>query len=208
MRPVASRAHIQGVTSALLVTLVACGGGTAPAPQPGQMRGTPPDLRGQRVVLLPVQQVSGVVGDVDAELAFTLTDWGRDILWVLEDELATVLARSPGVDARLRGLPVSQFLLTEVRRIGDPLYGHLRRMATVVDAAAVVIPVAASFEPNQLVEGAPPRVRLTVALVEPRTGQVVWFGIEEGGDFPRDDPRALASAVERMARTLLWYVSR
>ncbi len=115
------------------------------------------------------------------------------------------LERSPGLDARLRGLPVGDFLYAEVRRIGDPLYGQLRRIAGLVDAAAVIIPVAATFEPNQLIEGAPPRVRLTVTVIEPRTGQVAWFGIEEGGDFGQQDPRGLASAVEAMARTLLWY---
>ena len=32
------------------------------------------------------------------------------------------------------------------------------------------------------------RVRFTAALVNPRTGYVVWYGIEEGGEFAQDDP--------------------
>jgi hypothetical protein len=181
----------------------ACGG-TA-APQPGQMRGTPPDLRGRRVIVLPVQIVSGVAGDPDAELSFALNELGRDISWIEEDELADALARSPGVDTRVRGLPVSTFLQAEVRRIGDPLFGHLRRMAALVDADAVLLPVAATYEANEDVVGSAPRVRLTTALIAPRTGQVLWFGVEEGGEFPREDPRGLASAMDRVARTLLWY---
>ena len=195
------------VAASLAVAVVtACGGNTAPPPQPGQMRGSPPNLTGRRVILLPVQRVSDVVGDIDAELAFTLRDRGREIEWIGEDDVEEVLARSPGANVRTRGLPVGDFLVAEVRRIGDPLYGQLRRMAALVDAEAVLIPIAATFEPNQLVVNAQPRVRLTMTLIEPRSGRVVWFGVEEGGDFPRQDPRALASAVERVARTLFGHV--
>jgi len=41
------------------------------------MRGVPPDLRGRRVLLLPVQHVLGVRGDADTELVFTLEDRAR-----------------------------------------------------------------------------------------------------------------------------------
>jgi hypothetical protein len=70
----------------------------------------------------------------------------------------------------------------------------------------IVLPVQASFETNQSVEGAAPTVRFAVALVLARTGQILWFGIEEGGEFDQQDPRGLASAVENLARTMLWYV--
>jgi hypothetical protein len=169
------------------------------------MRGTPPDLRGRTVLILPAQVVAGVAGDVDAELVFQLEERGRDITWVRPDSMASMLRRSPGIDASTTGLPVQQFLYAEVRRVGDPLFGQLRRMSVLVDADAVLIPVAASFEPNQEVVGSPPRVRLAMTLIEPRTGQVLWFGVEEGGDYDRTDPRGLATAVERVARTLLWY---
>jgi hypothetical protein len=78
-------------------------------------------------------------------------------------------------------------------------------MAALVDADAVLLPVAATYETNEDVVGSAPRVRLTTALIAPRTGQVLWFGVEEGGEFPREDPRGLASAMDRVARTLLWY---
>jgi hypothetical protein len=96
--------------------------------------------------------------------------------------------------------------MAEVERVGDPLYGQLRRMAALVDAEAALLPVQVSFDANEALEGAAPRVRFTMALIETRTGRVLWFGIEEGGEYPRRDPRGLASAVERVARTLLWYV--
>lgn len=189
----------------LLLAAVACRG-PAPPPQPGEMRGVPPDLRGRSVILLPFQSVTGVPGNPDAELAYTLKDLGREVDWIEEEDVEGALARSPGLDARTRGLPVGQFKAAEVRRIGDPLFGQLRRMAALVDAEAVLLPIAASFQPNAAVVGSGPRVRLTLALIEARTGRVAWFGVEEGGDFERGDPRGLASAVENMAHTLLWYV--
>ena len=174
---------------ALLVTMVVVSAGcasTAAPPAPGQSRGVPPDLRGRTVILLPVQQNLGVRGDVDAEIRFTFSDRGREVDWVFEDDVQEVLDRTPGMDTRTRGLPVSVFGAAEVERVGDPLYGQLRRMSALVNGL--------------------PRVRLTATLIEPRTGRVMWYGIEEGGDFDQGDPRALASAVEALAATVFWYV--
>lgn len=192
---------------ALFVSLgsVACAG-KAPPPEPGQSRGFPPDLRGRRVIVLPVQQIVGVAGDPDADLAFVLRDLGEDVDWVFEDEVQEILARSPAIQSSTRRLPVSVFMQAEVDRIGDPLFGIMRRMAALVDAEVILLPVQASYSLGDGVEGTLPRVRLAAALIVPRTGRVAWFGVEEGGDFPRGDPGGLASAVENLARTLLWYV--
>lgn len=190
---------------ALLTAVVACAGNPEAPPQPGESRGSPPDLRGRRVMLLPVQHNLGIPGDPSAELAFALTGRTDEVAWILEEEVREILGRSPGIQADTRGLPVGAFLQAEVERIGDPLYGQIRRMAGLVDAEAVVLPVAASYEANPEVEGSTPRVRLTAAILDPRSGRVAWFGVEQGEDFPREDPRALASAAERLARTILWY---
>lgn len=188
----------------LAVLSTGCAGTAAP-PGPGESRGFPPDLRGRTVILLPVQQNLGVRGDVDAEIRFAFTDLGREVDWVFEDEVQEVLARTPGMDTRTRGLPVSIFGAAEVERVGDPLYGQLRRMSALVQADAILIPIAASFEPNETIVDGQPRVRLIATLVEPRTGRVLWYGVEEGGDFEQSDPRALASAVETLAATVFWY---
>lgn len=188
----------------LLTVLAACAGNTEP-PQPGESRGFPPDLRGRRVMLLPVQHNLGIPGDPSAELAFAFSGRTSEVEWVLEEEVQEILGRSPGIRADTRGLPVGAFLQAEVDRIGDPLYGQIRRMAGLVDADIVVLPIAASFEADPEVEDSTPRVRLTAAILDPRSGRVAWFGVEEGEDFPREDPRALASAAERLARTILWY---
>ncbi|MEQ1854995.1 MAG: hypothetical protein ABL963_00915 [Longimicrobiales bacterium] len=184
------------------LVLAACGPRTAPPPEPGSTRGVSPDLRGVRVLLLPVQQNLAVPGDPDAELAYGLRQRGQGVLWVSAAEVEEVLARSPAMQARTRGLPVGVFLQAEVDRIGDPLYGELRRTASLVDASAVFLPVQASLE---AAPGEDPRVRFVSTLIDVRTGRIMWFGVLEGGAFPASDPRGLASAVDEVARTLIWY---
>ncbi len=178
-----------------------CAGRTAP-PEPGTAQGTPPDLRGRRVMVLPVQDVRGVVGDVDAELAFGLRDRGSSVTWILPPRLEEVLERAPGLDTRVRGLAVGTFSVAEVRRVGDPLYGELRRLAVLVDAEAALLPVTAEAVS---LGGIGTAVRFSAAVVDIRTGTVLWFGVVEGGHHPPDDPRGLASAVDVLARTLLWF---
>ena len=78
-------------------------------------------------------------------------------------------------------------------------------MSALVEADAIFIPLTATFEPNETIVNGLPRVRLTATLVEPRTGRVWWYGIEEGGDFEQSDPRALASAVDALAGTVFWF---
>jgi hypothetical protein len=189
---------------AVTLTLVGCGARSAPPPEPGTIRGVAPDLRGIRVLLLPVQQNLGVRGDLDGELAYALRERSGEVDWITAVEVEEVLARSPAMQARTRGLPVGAFVQAEVQRIGDPLFGELRRMAALVDAQAVVIPVQATLE---AVPGEDPRVRLWTALIDVRSGRVPWFAVLEGGAFPTGDPRSIASAVEEVSRSLLWYAA-
>jgi len=196
---------VAGLACLTLWAVAACGGRTAAPPEPGTVRGVAPDLRGRRVMVLPVQQVLGIAADPDAELAYGLGERGVGVAWVFPAEIDEVLARSPAVQARTRGLPVGDFLMAEVNRVGDPLYGELRRMAALVDADAVFLPVQAALAAEP---GEDPRVRFWAALLEVRTGRVLWFSILEGQAFPAGDPRGLASAVDEVTRSLLWYVSQ
>jgi hypothetical protein len=189
---------------AAALALGACGTRSAAPPEPGTIRGVAPDLRGIRVLLLPVQQNLGVRGDLDAELSYALRERGRDVAWIAASELEAMLARSPAMQARTRGLPVGIFVQAEVQRVGDPLYGELRRIAALVNAEAVVLPVQATLE---VTPGEDPKIRLWTALIDVRSGRVPWFAVLEGGAFPQGDPRALASAVEEVSRSLLWYAA-
>jgi hypothetical protein len=153
-------------------------------------------------MVLPVQDARGVGGDVDAELAFGLKDRGPGVEWIFPDKLQDALDRSPAISTSLHRLAVGTFEAAEVRRVGDPLYGDLRRLGALVDGEVAFIPVSATPQPDSTGAVA---VRLSAALVHVRTGRVLWFGVVAGDTGPPEDPRALASAVDRLARTLLWY---
>lgn len=189
--------------ASVLVGFAGCGGQTPP-PEPGTTRGTPPDLRGHRVMVLPVQQSLAVPGNPDAELAFGLREHGRGVEWIFPQQVDEALDRAPGLQTQTHGLPVGYFLQVEVNRIGDPLYGDLRRLAALVDAEAVLLPVQATLAS---VPDSDPRVRFWTALIDVRTGRVLWFSVLEGQSFPADDPRGLASAADAVARNLLWYIT-
>ena len=178
--------------------------GRSAAPEPGTSQGTPPDLRGSRVMVLPVQEVMGLAGDADAELAFGLQDRSREVSWIFPPRLQEVLDRSPGM-GRLEGLPVGVFSAGEVRRIGDPLYGDLRRLGAMTDADVALIPLKAVAQPPDSLGVV---VRVSAAVIHVRTGQVLWFGMVAGDPHEVSDQGALASAMDVLARTLLWYSSR
>lgn len=174
----------------------ACASNPAP-PAPGDVRGGIPDLRGHRVLVLPVQLREGVPGSVtiDEEIAYALPARSERVSWVFPAEVESILRRSPGITASLYGLQVGIFQQAEVNRIGDPLYGEIRQLTTLAGADVALIPVALAYA-----EGA---YNLTVALVSPVTGQVLWFAILQGEPGPADAPGTLASISDILARSLL-----
>ena len=183
----------------MLAVLPVWGCASRPGPPgPGEFRGVVPDLRGQRVLVLPVQ-LRGSVPDgplADAELAHALRTLGQGVGWVFPPEVDELLARSPGVSALIRELPVGVFLRAEVERIGDPLYGDLRRLSALTGAGIALIPVELRYSEA----GA---YRITAALVSLRSGRVDWQGVVEGDVRAEEDPAALASAAEKLARAVL-----
>lgn len=192
-------------TGTLLAILIAsgCGSERVEAPEPGVMRGFVPDLRGVRVMVMPLQRRAGLRDDLDPEIAFALQARGAGDGWIMPDELARALARSPGLDVPLSALPVGIFLTREVNRIGDPLYGYLLRAAAVTNAQVALIPVEARrrVEPD-----GSSVVEVVATLLDVRRGRVIWFGVVEGQPGPAGDFRIVASAVDALAAMLLWYM--
>lgn len=156
-------------------------------------------------MVLPVQELVGVQGTPDAELAFQLGDREPGVDWVFPDRIDRALERSPGIQAEPRGLPVGAFLTSEVRRVGDPLYGELRRMAALVNADVALVPVRLGVRPT---EDGGVTLGVHAALLDVRTGRVLWYGLEEGAPGDPADPATTASAVDALARRLLWYSAR
>jgi hypothetical protein len=115
--------------------------------------------------------------------------------------MRSALASSPGLDAPIEGLPVGMFSQAEVRRVGDPLFGYLRRMSALVGSDMALIPVFVRYRP----ESAERRsgIEVAAALISARNGQVLWFGVVEGAAGAADDPGSLASAAEALGRRLV-----
>jgi hypothetical protein len=97
-------------------------------------------------MVFPVQIRTGVPGDASPEIVFALRARGTEVDWICPDELGALLARSPAVDIGVRGLPVGIFLSAEVERIGDPLFGQLRRLGALTGSDIALIPVAVPLE--------------------------------------------------------------
>jgi hypothetical protein len=181
---------------AVVVLLVACASGSPDAGS-GGTRGAVPDLRGARVLVLPTQILEGVRPDltVDEELAFALRTRTQRVSWIFRAEVEAALRRSPNVQASLADLPVGIFLQAEVNRIGDPLYGEIRRLTTIVGADIAVIPVLLTY-------GEDGAYHLVSALLEPTSGRVLWVTTVDGEAGPPDDPGTLASLADALARAL------
>jgi hypothetical protein len=149
-------------------------------------------------MVLPVQLQSGVPQGLpaDLELAHALRTRGEEVSWVFPPEIDEILARSPGVSAQTRGLPVHVFLQAEVNRVGDPLFGQLLRMASLTGADVALIPVELKYGPDG-------SFSMAAALIGTRTGHVNWYGVVGGSPGGVNDPAALASVADRLARALL-----
>lgn len=199
------RARLRRVSGTLFaaVILQGCGGGTAEPPGAGTTTGFVPDLRGRRVMVFPVQFQGDVAGDVDPEIAFAFRGRGSEIDWVFPDELQRVLDRAPTVETSVGALPVGMFLQAEVERVGDPLYGQLRRMGDLVNSSLAFIPVMVRMG-AQGVEGVSV-VEIVSTILDVRTGRVIWFGVIAGAPGEVADFGSVASAVQKLAETLLWY---
>ncbi len=178
------------------------GGSEGITPEAGLSFGRVPGLGGVQVMVLPVQEVRGVPSSMrpEAEVVYALEQRGSEVRWILPDQLRRTAARSPGVELPVENLPVGAFLRVEVERVGDPLYGHLRRLGAITGADVALLPIRIRFRPEA--GEASPAIEIAAALINVRNGWVYWFGIVEGASGPADDPGTLASAADALARRL------
>jgi len=184
----------------VLALSAGCGGRSNPPPAAGYEMGAVPDLRGQRVMVLPAQLRRGGHPDVDAELLFALRSRPGGTEWIGPESLRDVLRQNPGTGIRLDGLNVQSFLVGEVRRVGDPLFGDLYRLGAMVNAPLVLLPVEVRVRAGDDGEHV---VEVGAAILEARTGYVLWYGIMEGPPGPPSDRGATVGAVEALAHRVL-----
>lgn len=196
------------LTLATALALAACGPKAAP-PAVGESP-LPPALIGSSVFVLPVHagpvpspnatsvefRVDGIDA-LDTEIAYWLPESAPRVHWILPADVDRALERSPGLDIDIRNLAVQSFRRMQVRRIGDPLFGDLRRLGAVLDARLALIPVAAEFRPTTGNNG---RIEIAAALIDTERGTVLWFGAVSGDEGPTGDPVIATSAAQAFAR--------
>lgn len=196
-----SRARTLAALVAGVVLLGACGGG-AHAPEAGEYVGAVPDLMGRKVMVLPVQLVDGVPEPVDPEIVFALEEHGEGIDWVMPDQVRRAVDRTPGMDVKVDDLPVGIFMRAEVERVGDPLFGYLRRLAALTGAQFAVIPVQVRYRMASDELGS--AVEILTTVLDPVSGRIFWTGVIDGDEGPADDVGTLASTANNLARRLAW----
>ena len=194
----------------LLITLLCCACAkphvAAPAANPGGSG--PPNLTSVTVLLTPVQRgpvpsstPAGAprydgVDQLDAELTYWLKERAPDVHWVFPADIDRLLERTPALDIKSHALEVAVFRRAQVRRIGDPLFGDLRRLAAVFDARVAVVPVAAEYKPSGANQG---HLEVAIALIDLSFGEVKWFGVIAGDAAAPDSPSLTASVAQRVA---------
>ncbi len=197
---VGKRTASLGRLTAGVALLASLSCGTNPPPGPGASTGPAPNLEGATVMLLPAQAVEDLPGSPDADIRFALTGRGENVRWILPAEIEEVLRRSPGAGVDIHNLATEVFLHVEVHRIGDPLYGDLRRLAALTNAQVALIPVRVR---HHTVEDLPGAVEIAAALVHIDSGIPLWYGVVEGAPGAAEDPRSLATAADALAGVLL-----
>lgn len=164
--------------------------------------GAIPDMMGRTVMLLPVQVVDGVPEPVDPEIEFALGEHGEGIDWVFPDELRRHVDRAPGMDLKVEDLPVGTFFRAEVERVGDPLFGYIRRLAALTGADMAVIPLQVRYRMATDIE--PSAIEIMSTVLDARSGRVFWTGVLAGDEGDADDPGTLGAAANVFARSMAW----
>jgi hypothetical protein len=185
------------VATLALATLAGCA--TQRPPSPDRPAPRAPALHGLTVMVLPVQggRIPAAPG-LDSELAFWLDDLAPGVKWVFPPALERALTRSSALEVPIHTLAVSSVHYAQVERIGDPLYGDLRRAGAIVGARYALLPVRGGYTSGE-VGG---RVEIAAALIDTMGGGVLWFGVVAGERGGPDDPAVAASAARALARTL------
>ena len=194
----------------LAVAATGCGGKRAPAP--GQVAPAvsvaPMDLGGQRVLILPVQASAGLQftrEDVTNELVSALRGRDTRTQWLDPARLRRSLAASPNFAPDPAALPNDRYEVYGERRVQGGLADALRRSMALTEARLVVVPRSAVLvDPDS----APPFVRMSAALVDARTGLLVWWGEADGTPAAATDRALIASAAEAMAARMVIADSR
>ena len=165
-----------------------------------------PDLAQLGVMVLPLQAGGERFREMDLEIQYALEARGGGVRWVFPGEMNQALERSPALAVRPEALSVAPFSRGEVQRVGDPLFGELRRLAALMDGDLALLPVEARTRQEVFSGGGGSEGvvgELVAVLVNPHNGRVYWFAVLEGDPGAVDDHRVVASLAESLAGALV-----
>lgn len=161
------------------------------------------DLGGQRVLILPVQASTGVPFNrevITEEIVAAIRARDTRTQWIDPARLRRSLASSPNFAPDPAALPNDRYEAWGDRRIQGGLADAVRRYMALTEARLVVIPRAATM---MTPDGGGAFVRLNVAVVDARTGFVVWWGEADGHPAAPDDRALITSAATALAARLV-----
>lgn len=195
-----AKRRVAGAMSVLLLGACASAG----AGEPASAAASPAlDLAGRRVLVLPVQTVAGVAPEegerATAELLFALGEHDARVSWIPPADLERALRRTPAYAGDPGQLPADPLLHHGERYAVDPLASELRRYAALMDTRLILLPGALRLTPSA--DGVS-TLRLDAALLDARTGEVLWWGGGEG-DGRVFDHQMLAVAAATLARRMI-----
>ncbi|MBV9772425.1 MAG: hypothetical protein JO040_00650 [Gemmatimonadetes bacterium] len=166
-----------------------------------------PPLRitGQKVLVLPVQAAPALPFGSDErasdELTFALGERDSKVTWVAPAALQRALRNAPGYASDPRALPADPLVHHREHVAVEPLIGELRRFGALVDARLVLLPRFAAWIRDPAGGGG--RVRFSAAMIDSRSGDVIWWGEADGDLRPQPDTQALASAAAALAARMV-----
>jgi hypothetical protein len=194
-------------TSVLLTS--ACGGGRSAVQPPAPTTASAPVLTGLPVMIFPTQRGPIPLADtalhrypvaadkLDAEIAYWLPQLAGAVRWTLPVSIQRAISRSPSLAIDINNLAVASFHRAQVKRVGDPLFGDLRKLAAVLDTRIAVIPVAAEFIGKTRADA---RLQIAAAVIDAMDGTVLWYGILQGDAPAAQEDAAMATAAQALAR--------
>jgi hypothetical protein len=187
-----------------VLAAAACGG---KKPPPGQVAPAvsiaPMDLGGQRVLILPVQASSGLPFNreiITDEIVAAIHARDTRTQWVDPARLRRTLAGSPNFAPDPAALPNDRYEAYGARRIQGGLHDAVRRYMALTEARLVVIPRSATLITP---DSGAAFVRLSAAVVDARTGMLVWWGEADGAPGDPADRALVTSAATALAVRLL-----
>jgi hypothetical protein len=189
----------------------ACGGGGPAETVPAGGLGM---LRGETVLVLPVQYVQRVPGgwiggasneaeaarQADTELAFALNERGGRAVWVLPEQQLRTLQRRPSVDIDPEALSADEARSEGVDLVDvkDPLRSEIRMLAALFDCRYAILPLEIGYEVDEKSQTG--YLGILTMLIDTRRAQVLWSGvIAESGDQPPASAGAMATLAQRWA---------